>query len=122
MAHTMPQTSGPIVSDPITVTSQAGDDDGNATLATEIGGGSKMTTSVPDTPASASVITAREIRDRGAETVEQILRYILGVVTNFHCAGDRFDNFKIRGFDTYAHRDGLTLGRPFGTIRKKAYA
>src|SRR5690606_34610355 len=30
--------------------------------------------------------------------------------------------FKIRGFDAYTYRDGLTLGAPFGGIREEPYA
>ncbi len=44
-----------------------------------------------DTAASVSVITAKEIQERNAQTVEQVLQYTAGVSTNFYGSDDRFD-------------------------------
>lgn len=98
------------------------DDDARSIVATRTSGGSKMATPILDTPASISVITAKEIQQRGAESVEQILQYTSGITTDFYGSDDRFDFFKIRGFDAYTYRDGLTLGAPFGAVREEAYA
>lgn len=81
-----------------------------------------MPTDILDTPASVSVITAKEIQQRGAQNVEQVLQYTAGVSTDFYGSDDRFDFFKIRGFDATTYRDGLPLGRPFGGIREEPYA
>ncbi|MGQ3280035.1 MAG: TonB-dependent siderophore receptor, partial [Shinella sp.] len=62
------------------------------------------------------------IQQRGATSVEQVLDYTAGVTTDFYGSDDRYDYFKIRGFDAYTYRDGLTLGAPFGGIREEPYA
>ncbi|WEX11841.1 TonB-dependent siderophore receptor [Chelativorans sp. AA-79] len=98
------------------------DDDANSIVATKTSSGSKMATDILDTPASVSVITAKEIEERGAQNVEQVLQYTAGVTADFYGSDDRFDYFQIRGFDAYAYRDGLTLGRPFGGVREEPYA
>jgi iron complex outermembrane receptor protein len=79
-----------------------------------------MPTDILDTPASVSVITSREIQERGASSVEEVLQYTAGVSTDFYGSDDRFDYFKIRGFDAYMYRDGLVVGRPFGGLREEA--
>ena len=56
------------------------------------------------------------------QTVEEVLQYTAGVTTDFYGSDDRFDYFKIRGFDAMLYRDGLILGRPFGGVREEAYA
>lgn len=98
------------------------DDDSKSIVATTTMSGSKMATDILNTPASVSVITSKEIRERGAQDVEQVLQYTSGVATDFYGSDDRFDYFKIRGFDAYTYRDGLTLGDPFGGIREDPYA
>ncbi len=105
-----------------TITVEGGDDDANSIVATQTTGGSKMATDILDTPASVSVITAKEIEERGAQNVEQVLQYTTAVFTDFYGSDDRFDFFKIRGFDAYTYRDGLSLGSPFGGAREEPYA
>lgn len=51
-----------------------------------------------------------------------MLAYSAGVTADFYGSDDRFDNFRIRGFDVYTYRDGLSLGRPFGNIREEVFA
>ncbi|TKT81081.1 TonB-dependent siderophore receptor [Aquamicrobium sp. LC103] len=117
------EASGPVtVLEAITVEGTGGDDDARSIVATQTSSGSKMATDILDTPASVSVITAKEIQQRGAQSVEEVLQYTAGVTTDFYGSDDRFDFFKIRGFDAYTYRDGLTLGRPFGGVREEAYA
>ncbi|PJI38198.1 MAG: TonB-dependent siderophore receptor [Rhizobium sp.] len=98
------------------------DDDSKTIIATTTSSGSKMPTDIMDTPASVSAITAKEIQQRGADSVEQVLQYTPGITTDFYGADDRFDYYKIRGFDAWAYRDGLTLGDPFGGVREEPYA
>jgi iron complex outermembrane recepter protein len=112
-----------VVLDTITVDGNAGvDDDANSIVATKTTSGGKMAADILDTAASVSVITAKEIQQRGAQDVEQVLQYTPGVTTDFYGSDDRFDFFKIRGFDANAYRDGLSLGRPFGAVREEPYA
>ncbi|MBS9721245.1 TonB-dependent siderophore receptor [Tianweitania sp. BSSL-BM11] len=99
-----------------------GDDDGNSIVAEHTNVGGKIPAAILDTPASVSVVTSKEIEKRDAESVEEVLQYTAGVVTDFYGSDDRFDFFQIRGFDAYTYRDGLTLGRPFGGIREEPYA
>lgn len=100
----------------------AQDDDAGSVVAASTTGGSKMASDILDTPASVSVITAKEMRDRGTSSVEQVLAYTPGVVTDFYGSDDRFDFFRIRGFDAYTFRDGLSLGRAFGGVREEPFA
>ena len=98
------------------------DYDSQSIVAQRTTGGSRMVTDILDTPASVSVITSKEIQERGAQNVEEVLQYTPGVFTGFYGSDDRFDFFKIRGFDAHAYRDGLPIGRPFGGVREEAYA
>ncbi|NML76673.1 TonB-dependent siderophore receptor [Rhizobium sp. S-51] len=98
------------------------DDDAKSIVATKTTSGSKIATEILDTPASVSVITAKEIQQRGAQSVEDVLDYTAGITTDFYGSDDRYDYFKIRGFDAYTYRDGLALGAPFGGIREEPYA
>lgn len=96
--------------------------DENTIVATQVTSGSGLPTDLLDTAATVSVITAREIEQRNAETVEQVLQYSPAVTTNFYGSDDRFDYFRIRGFDAYAYRDGLRIGSAFGGVREETYA
>ncbi|MBB4123728.1 TonB-dependent siderophore receptor [Martelella radicis] len=99
-----------------------GDDDANSIVAFGSSGGGRLSQEILDTPASVSVITAKEVQQRDAQTVEQVLDYTAGVTTDFYGSDDRFDYFKIRGFDAYTYRDGLPLGSPFGGVREEPFA
>ncbi|MAM11534.1 MAG: TonB-dependent siderophore receptor [Rhizobiaceae bacterium] len=111
------------VLEPVTVnTSGIGSSDATSIVAFESSGGGKLATDFLDTAASVSVITSKEIQFRDAQTVEQVLDYTSGVTTDFYGSDDRFDYYKIRGFDAYSYRDGLPLGDPFGGVREEPYA
>lgn len=105
-----------------TIVLQSDDDQPGSIVAMQSGGAGKMQTPFLDSAASVSVITEAEIKQRGAETVEEVLSYTAGVVTDQYGADDRFDYFKVRGFYPNAYRDGLPLGNPFGSIREETYA
>ncbi|WOI33118.1 TonB-dependent siderophore receptor [Tritonibacter scottomollicae] len=108
-----------IVLEPITVQAQ---DDTQTLVASEVTSGSGLATDVMDTSATVSVVTAREIQQRGAQTIEQVLNYTASVVTDYYGADSRFDYFRIRGFDAYTYRDGLRVGASFGGLREEPYA
>src|SRR5690606_2249999 len=66
----------------ITVNGSGGsDDDSKSIVATRTTGGGKMAADIMDTAASVSVITAKEMQERNAQTVEQVLQYTAGVST-----------------------------------------
>ncbi|HTO31447.1 MAG TPA: TonB-dependent siderophore receptor [Pararhizobium sp.] len=98
------------------------DNDSKSIVATETTGVGKMPAEILTTPASVSVITAREIEQRGANTIEQVVQYTAGVVTDYYGSDDRYDYFKIRGFSPFTYRDGLAIGRSWGGLLEEPYA
>ncbi|MGA0614088.1 TonB-dependent siderophore receptor [Paracoccus sp. KR1-242] len=107
---------------PVIINAQgSADDDANSIVARELWVGGKVATSILDTPASVSVITQKEIQDRDAETLEEVLAYTPGVVTDFYGSDDRNDYFLIRGYQATTYRDGLTLGSMRG-VREEPFA
>ncbi len=98
------------------------DNDSKSVVATETTGVGKMPSEILTTPASVSVITAKEIEDRGASTIEQVVQYTAGVVTDYYGSDDRYDYFKIRGFSPFTYRDGLAIGRSWGGLLEEPYA
>ncbi|MTH64244.1 TonB-dependent siderophore receptor [Paracoccus shanxieyensis] len=110
-----------VVLDQVVIDGTAGDNDANSIVAVTTTAGSKMATDILDTPASVSVITAKDMQARGANTAEQVLRYTAGVATDFYGGDDRFDYYKIRGFDASVFRDGLPMQKAFGGIREDTF-
>jgi iron complex outermembrane receptor protein len=96
--------------------------DSKSIVATRTTGAGKMPTDILVAPAAVSVITSKEMQERGADTVEQVVQYTSGVVTDFYGSDDRFDYFDIRGFTPYTYRDGLAIGRTFAGVREEPYA
>lgn len=97
------------------------DDDAHSVVAHELWVGGKVATSLLDTPASVSVITEEEMAQRGVETIEDVLSYTPGIVTDYYGSDDRNDYFLLRGFDASTYRDGLTLGSMRG-VREEPFA
>ncbi|MAC78430.1 MAG: hypothetical protein CML66_10245 [Rhodobacteraceae bacterium] len=62
-----------IALDPITVEQTEADNDANSVVATTVTSGSGMPTDILNTASSVSVITEKEILERNAQTVEQVL-------------------------------------------------
>ncbi len=113
-AQSIPQQkpeTATVILETITVDGKGSDDDRSTIVATRTVSGSKLATDILETSASVSVITAKEIQQRGAQSVEQVLQYTAGVSTDFYGSDDRFDFFKIRGFDATTYRDGLPDAR-----------
>ncbi|TNM65271.1 TonB-dependent siderophore receptor [Aliirhizobium smilacinae] len=106
----------------ITLTGNGRDDDSKSIVANQTTGAGKLPSEVLTTPASVSVVTAKEIQERGATSVEQVVQYTAGVITDFYGADDRFDYVDIRGFTPYTYRDGLGIGRTFAGIKEEPYA
>lgn len=97
------------------------DDDANTIVASELWVGGKVATSILDTPASVSVITEKEMRDRRATTLEEVLSYSAGIHTDYWGTDDRNEYYLVRGFQATTYRDGLTLGSMRAT-REEPYA
>ncbi len=106
----------------ITLNGSGTDDDSKSIVATTTTAGGKMKSDILDVPATVSVITSKEMQERNVQSIEQALQYTPGITSDFYGSDDRFDYFKVRGFDAYTYRDGLPLGRPFGGIREEPYA
>jgi len=100
---------------------QGADDDAASIVAQELAVGGKVATSILDTPASVSVITQKEIERRDARTLEDVLQYSAGAVSDYYGTDDRNDYFLIRGFQASTYRDGITLGSMRG-IREEPLA
>lgn len=71
----------------------------------------KTDTPLLETPQSISVVTKDQIKDQGAQTVQDALQYTPGVSIQGYGANAFFDGFKIRGFDAPQYLDGLRLPR-----------
>jgi iron complex outermembrane receptor protein len=96
--------------------------DSNSIVATQTTAVGKMPTDILTAPASISVITSKEIEERGATSIEQVVQYTAGVVTDYYGSDDRYDYFKIRGFSPFTYRDGLAIGRSWGGLLEEPYA
>lgn len=97
------------------------DDDANSVVAQDLSVGGKVATNILDTPASISVITAKEMEQRQVSTTEEVLQYSPGILTDYYGSDDRNDYFQIRGFSATTYRDGMTLGSMRG-VREEPYA
>ncbi|PRY75470.1 iron complex outermembrane receptor protein [Yoonia maritima] len=100
--------------------------DEETVVASSTTSSSKTDTDLLDAPASVSVVTAKEVEARGAQNLEQVLSYTSGVMVNEWGGDDRYDAFRIRGFDQLAngtYRDGLPVRGEFFTFgRREPYA
>ncbi|SCY07910.1 TonB-dependent siderophore receptor [Paracoccus tibetensis] len=105
----------------ITLEAAGTDDDATSIVAQEMAVGGKVATSILDTPASVSVITRAEIERRDARTLEDVLQYSAGTITDYYGTDDRNDYFLLRGFQASTYRDGITLGSMRG-IREEPLA
>ncbi|WP_247749874.1 TonB-dependent siderophore receptor [Rhizobium sp. L58/93] len=87
---------------------------------------SKTDTPLLDAPASVSVVTAKEMKERGVTNLDQALAYTPGVSTDIYGSDDRYDHFLIRGFyqtTDGTFRDGLPMrvGGSFTASRLEPY-
>jgi len=68
--------------------------------------GSKTDTPIIEIPQSISVVMADQIRQQGAQTVSEVLRYTPGVDSEAFGYDARFNHFTIRGFRFLARHCG----------------
>jgi len=71
--------------------------------------GTKTDSPILTTPQSISVVTKDQIRDQGAQTVQEALQYTPGISIQSYGANAFFDGYKVRGFDAIQYLDGLRL-------------
>ncbi|WP_375462985.1 TonB-dependent siderophore receptor [uncultured Methylobacterium sp.] len=74
--------------------------------------GTKTSTPLREVPQSISVVTQKQLEDRGAQSLADALAYSAGVYSSPQGDDGRFDQLIIRGFDQTirgVYRDGLRL-------------
>lgn len=125
------QTSnGTTVLEPITVTGKGGRvnsrDDDKTVVAKRSSGATKTDTPLVETPRAVSVVTRKELEQRGAQDIIEAVRYSAGVTTGAYGFDPRFDQIYIRGYDATTlgdYKDGLR--QPYinyGTFRTDPYS
>lgn len=76
-------------------------------LATRSATGTKTDTPISEIPQSITVVTADEIRDQGAQTVQEALRYVPGVFADAYGPDSRGDGALVRGIRPAYYLDGM---------------
>lgn len=76
-------------------------------VATRSASGTKTDTPLLETPRAISVVTADEIADRKVQSVEEALRYTVGVQVDAYGNDMRFDQIRSRGFNLVTTADFL---------------
>ncbi|HVJ39727.1 MAG TPA: TonB-dependent receptor plug domain-containing protein, partial [Stenotrophomonas sp.] len=80
-----------------------------APIAKDSGTATKTHTSILETPQSISVVTDRQMRDRGIHGVEEAVWYIAGTRGGQYGEDTRSDWMMIRGFSPARYLDGLAM-------------
>lgn len=95
----------------------------NGYAATRSATASKTDTPLNEIPQSVSVVGAEQIRDQGATTIQEALRYVPGVYADAYGGDSRGDYPRMRGGDPDIFLDGLRLSDAwrFGESRLDAY-
>lgn len=75
--------------------------------ATRASTATKTDTALVETPQAISVVTAAQVADRGAQTMQEALRYTAGVVSEAYGLDTRQDQPVVRGFYATQYRDGM---------------
>ena len=84
-------------------------------VATRSATGSKTDVPITEIPQSVSVVTSQRIRDQGALTVQDSLRYVSGVRGEAFGQDSRGDSAQVRGITPGIFQDGLR--RTFGSYK-----
>jgi iron complex outermembrane receptor protein len=95
----------------------------NGYAATRSATGIKTDTPLREIPQSVSVVGAEQIRDQGASTIQETLRYVPGVFADAYGADSRGDFPRMRGGDPDIFLDGLRISDAwrFGESRLDPY-
>jgi len=76
-------------------------------VATQTATGTKTDTPLREIPQSISVVGQEQIRDQGAKTLQDTLRYVPGVVADGYGLDSRTDSVFVRGTEAAEYLDGL---------------
>lgn len=111
---------------PITVRGRSGLDAVDGYVASNSLGAMKGDVSLLETPQSVSVVTARQMRDQGVQSLNEALRYTAGVRTESSGAQPMDNAFYLRGFQQISldmFYDGLRGATPgyFGFFAPETY-
>ena len=101
--------------EPIVVETKAGDNPATSIVSTTSRSATKSDTPILRSSNSVSVVTQKEIETRGAQSVQAAVSYTSGVSVDEFGSDDRYDYFRIRGFDQTSlgtYRDGLPARIP----------
>ncbi|MEI5678224.1 TonB-dependent siderophore receptor [Mesorhizobium sp. CGMCC 1.15528] len=94
---------GSILLDAVTISGQGSGTNGY--VAGSSSTGSKTDTPLVEVPQAISIVTKDQIRDQGAQTVSEALRYTAGVTTGLFGTDPRFDQMMLRGFNSHPSGD-----------------
>jgi len=98
-------------------------DNGPEYVVDNAGSATKTDTPVIETPASISVITADLLRDRGALTLQDALRYTAGIMSDAYGLDNRTDSVILRGTEYQSVLDGMRdQFNYYNTTRPDTYA
>ena len=97
------------------------DNDSKSIVAERSSAVGKMPGEIFTTPATVSVVTSKEIEQRKADSIEQVVQYTAGVTTDYYGSDERYDYVKIRGFTPFTYRDGLMVGRTWTGVKEEPY-
>ncbi len=82
---------------------------GQGYVASRSAAGTKTDTPISEIPQSISVVTSEAIRDQGATTVQEALRYVPGTYADAYGPDTRSDGELVRGTTPVTYLDGLRL-------------
>ncbi len=101
-------------------------EDSKTVAAKRSSGATKTDTPLIETPRTVSVVTRKELDERGAQDLIEAVRYSAGVTTGAYGFDPRFDQIYIRGYDTTTlgdYKDGLRQPyMNYGTFRTDPYS
>jgi iron complex outermembrane receptor protein len=102
---TQAQPSRPVQSPPVVRESAYGPVQGY--VANQSATGTKTDTPLREVPQSITVVTQDRVRDQGATTVQEALRYVPGVLADAYGNDSRNDAPRVRGSDPEIYLDGM---------------
>jgi iron complex outermembrane receptor protein len=101
--------------EPIVIETGTGDNPAKSIVSGTAQSSSKSDTPILKSANSVSVITEKEIETRKAQSMQAVVSYTSGVSVDEFGSDDRYDYYRIRGFDQTAlgtYRDGLPARIP----------
>ena len=78
-------------------------------IANLSGAGTKTSTPLREIPQSVTVVTADRIKDQGATTVQESVRYVPGVYADAYGPDSRAEGIRIRGQEPNIYLDGMRM-------------